>query len=313
MKVLNQSIGKNYALYHGDSCEVLRGIPDNSIHYTITSPPFSSLYTYSASDRDMGNCKGDDEFFNHFQFLVEELLRVTVPGRLISLHCMNLPSTIQHNGYIGIRDFRGDLIRIFESKGWIYHSEVCIWKDPVTAMQRTKAIGLLHKQVCKDSSISRQGIPDYFVTMRKPGKNPDPIRGEFEYFVGENPPKSTGNKTKDSINTWQRYASPVWMDINPSRTLSYQSARDNEDTRHICALQLDVIERGLQLWSLPDETVLDPFNGIGSSGYCAIKSKRKYIGCELKESYYNAAVNNLQRAEQETAQPNLLDMMGYGA
>jgi hypothetical protein len=182
----------------------------------------------------MGNCAGDDEFFKHFEFLVEELLRVTVPGRLISFHCMNLPSTIQHNGYIGIRDFRGDLIRIFQSKGWIYHSEVCIWKDPVIAMQRTKAIGLLHKQVCKDSSLSRQGIPDYLVTMRKPGKNPDPIEGEFHYFVGENPPKLSGNKTTDSINIWQRYASPVWMDINPSNTLQFRTAKESDQEKHIC-------------------------------------------------------------------------------
>jgi DNA modification methylase len=311
MQVLNQSIGKNYALYHGDSCEVLKGIPSNSIHYTITSPPFSSLYTYSASDRDLGNCSGDDAFFQHFEFLVEELLRVTVPGRLISLHCMNLPSTLQHNGYIGIRDFRGDLIRIFQSKGWIYHSEVCIWKDPVIAMQRTKAIGLLHKQAVKDSSLSRQGIPDYLVTMRKSGKNPDPIEGEFTYFVGENPPKPTGNKTTDSINIWQRYASPIWMDINPSNTLQFRTAKESDQEKHICPLQLDVIERGLQLWSLPGETVLDPFNGIGSSGYVALKAKRKYVGCELKESYYKLAVKNLDQAEVESVQPNLLDMMGY--
>jgi len=230
---------------------------------------------------------------------------------LISLHCMNLPSTIQHQGYVGLRDFRGDLIRIFESKGWIYHSEVCIWKDPVTQMQRTKSLRLLHKTIVKDSSMSGQAIPDYLVTMRKPGKNPYPIEGEFTYYVGDNPPKMTGDKTRDSINIWQNYADPCWLDINPSDTLQFKSARDNEDGRHICCLQLQVIERGLQLWTNPGDTVLDCFNGIGSSGYVALRANRKYIGCELKESYYNAAVNNLKQAESESLQPNLLDMMGF--
>jgi DNA modification methylase len=303
--VINQHQGKNWVLYHGDSIEVLKGIPDNSIHYTVTSPPFSSLYTYSASDRDMGNSKDDSEFFTHFQFLVKELYRVTVPGRLISLHCMNIPIMKQKAGYIGIQDFRGDLIRAFQAEGWIFHSEVCIWKDPVTAMQRTKALGLLHKQVCKDSSMSRQGIPDYLVTMRKRGDNPEPISGEFQYYVGEDTlPK--GGKQKDSINIWQRYASPVWMDINPSNTLQYQSARDNDDERHVAPLQLQVIERGLQLWSNPGDICLDPFNGIGSTGYTAIKAGRKYVGVELKESYYNAAVNNIQNAEPR--QQTLFDL-----
>jgi DNA modification methylase len=293
MKVIDQSIGDNYALYHGDSCEVLKAIPDNSIHYTITSPPFSSLYTYSASDRDMGNCSGDDEFFAHFQFLIKELYRITRPGRLLSLHCMNLPSTLTHQGYIGVRDFRGDLIRAFSGNQWIYHSEVCIWKDPVIAMQRTKAIGLLHKQVCKDSSISRQGIPDYLVTMRKPGNNEEPVSGKLEYFAGENPPNRSGDSTRDSINIWQRYASPVWMDINPSRTLQYTTAKDKNDERHISPLQLDVIERGIQLWTNPGETVLDPFNGIGSTGHVALSRNRKYIGVELKDTYYAIAKQNL--------------------
>ena len=324
MQVLNQSIGKNYTLYHGDSCEVLKGIPDNSIHYTITSPPFSSLYVFSNSDRDMSNCKSHADFYKHFEFLVEELFRITIPGRLISLHCCNLPCTLAHDGYIGIQDFRGDLIRLFQSKGWIYHSEVCIWKDPVIAMTRSHAIGLIHKQVIKDSGMSRQGIPDYLVTFRKPGKNPEPVSGCLEYYVGDEPPIKNGkgkNRSPESarndkdvdksIDIWEKYASPVWMDINPSNTLQFRSARDNDDCKHIAPLQLDVIERGLQLWTNPGDTVLDPFNGIGSTGHVALKTKRKYIGCELKESYYQAAVNNLNQSEIESAQPNLLDMMGY--
>lgn len=297
-KVLNQVVTDDYAIYHGDCIQTIAGMPDNSLHYSIFSPPFSSLYTYSNSVCDMGNCKDDDEFASHFQFLIKELYRVLMPGRLLSFHCMNLPSSKQREGYIGIKDFRGDLIRAFQSEGFIYHSEVCIWKDPVTAMQRTKAIGLLHKQLMKDSALSRQGIPDYLVTMRKPGENPEPVEGRLEYYAGTEdtkPPKS-GDKTRDSINIWQRYASPVWMDINPSNTLQYQSARDNDDERHICPLQIEVIERGLQLWTNPGDVVLDPFTGIGSTGYVAYKMGRKFVGTELKESYYKAAVKNLESA-----------------
>ena len=309
MKVLNQVITDSYSLYHGDSCEVIKGIPDNSLHYSIFSPPFNSLYTYSNSSRDMGNGKTEDDFAVHFQFLVKELYRVLMPGRLVSFHCMNLPASLQNDGYIGIKDFRGDLIRAFQAEGFIYHSEVCIWKDPVTAMQRTKAIGLLHKQIVKDSSISRQGIPDYLVTMRKPGANPEPIEGGFTYFAGEDPPKLQGNH-RDSINIWQRYASPVWMDINPSNTLQFQSARDNADERHICPLQLQVIERALQLWTNPGDVVCDPFNGIGSAGYVAIGMDRKYIGVELKDSYFQCAINNLASAVH-SRQSSLFPLLEY--
>lgn len=297
-KVLNQVITDDYALYHGDCIQTIAGMPDNSLHYSIFSPPFSSLYTYSNSVNDMGNCKDDDEFAEHFQFLIKELYRVLMPGRLLSFHCMNLPSSKQREGYIGIKDFRGDLIRSFQQEGFIYHSEVCIWKDPVTAMQRTKAIGLLHKQLMKDSALSRQGIPDYLVTMRKPGDNPEPVEGPLEHYAGDRgtEPRKSGDRTKDSINIWQRYASPVWMDINPSDTLQYQSARDNDDERHICPLQLQVIERGLQLWTNPGDVVLDPFTGIGSTGYVAYKMNRRFVGTELKESYFKAAANNLEKA-----------------
>lgn len=278
--------GRGWDLHLGDCVDVIGEMDDDSIGYTVFSPPFASLYTYSNSDFDMGNVKDDDEFYRQFVFLVEELYRVTKPGRLLSFHCMNLPTSKQNDGYIGIRDFRGDLIRMFTEKGWIYHSEVCIWKDPVTAMQRTKALGLLHKTIRKDSSMSRQGIPDYLVTVRKPGENQDPISHDAEEFP---------------VTLWQRYASPVWMDINPSRTLQYMQAREGQDERHICPLQLDVIERALELWSRKDDLVLSPFAGIGSEGYCAVKMGRRFVGAELKESYWRLACENLKQAEMEPA------------
>lgn len=297
MNTINQVITDDYSLYQGDCVELCAGLPDNSVHYSIFSPPFASLYTYSNSDRDMGNCKSNDEFFEHFGFLIENLFRVLKPGRNISIHCMNLPTSKARHGFIGIEDFRGDIIRAFQDKGFIYHSEVCIWKDPVIAMQRTKALGLLHKQLAKDSCMSRQGIPDYLVTMRKPGDNPEPVAGELKYFCGD---KSTFKPTKRlSIDIWQKYASPVWMDINPSNTLQHRSAREHNDERHICPLQLDVIERGLQLWSNEGDIVLSPFMGIGSEGYVSIKTGRKFIGIELKESYFNQAVKNLELAKIE--------------
>ena len=295
--------GENWTMHLGDCVEVVGKLADNSIDYSIWSPPFSSLYTYSASDRDMGNSKNDGEFEKHFGFLLDELFRVMVPGRLVSFHCMNLPTSKTHHGYIGIRDFRGDLIRMFEARGFIFHSEVCIWKDPVTAMQRTKAIGLLHKQMVKDSCMSRQGVPDYLVTMRKPGENPKPVSGELDHWAGDDTFKSTGRL---SIDLWQRYASPVWMDINPSRTLQKDSARDEKDERHICPLQLDVIERGVMLWSNEGDTVLSPFGGIGSEGYIALKMGRKFIGAELKPSYWKQAVANLQVAEREAKETMLI-------
>ena len=297
MKVISQTAGSGWQMYHGDCVEVVRALPDESIHFSIFSPPFASLYTYTNSDRDMGNCKDDAAFLEHFKFLVELLFRVTKPGRLCSFHCMNLPTSKSLHGVIGLRDFRGALIRTFEAAGWIFHSEVCIWKDPVTAMQRTKALGLLHKQVVKDSCMSRQGIPDYLVTMRKPGENAERVAGEFESYSGDCPPSSVPPGTRYSIDVWQRYASPVWMDINPSDTLQRVSARDEKDERHICPLQLQVIERALVMWSNPGNIILSPFAGIGSEGFQSIKSGRKFIGVELKDSYYRQACLNLKAAE----------------
>ena len=281
MNVLEQVIENRYAIYNGDSCEVMKAVPDNSVHYTIFSPPFASLYTYSNSDRDMGNSKGDDEFYDHFIFLAKELYRVTMPGRLLSFHCMDLPLMKERDGVIGLKDFPAIIRKIFEDCGFIYHSKVTIWKNPVTEMQRTKALGLLHKQIRKDSAMNRQGIPDYIVTMRKPGENPERISHTHESFP---------------VDVWQNYASPVWMDIRQSDTLQKKSARDDKDERHICPLQLEVIQRCIELWTNPNDIVLDPFAGIGSVPYTAVKMGRRGIGVELKESYYKQAVNNLEIA-----------------
>lgn len=311
MQVKDYAQGHNYIAYNADCVEVGRALDAESVGFIIYSPPFSSLYTYSNDERDMGNAKDDAEFFRHFGFLITEMYRVLQPGRLMAVHCMNLPTSKANDGYIGIKDFRGDLIRAFRDVGFIYHSEVCIWKDPVVAMQRTKALGLLHKQIKKDSSLSRQGIADYLVVMRKPGENEARIEGELAYYVGSEPPRgfrpierSDGSQmwvvdsdSATNIDTWQRYASPVWMDINQTRTLQYQNARDTDDERHIAPLQLDVIERAMQLWSREGDVVFSPFMGIGSEGYVALQMRRKFIGAELKESYFALAKRNLDEAE----------------
>ncbi len=294
MKVIDQTLTEQFSAYHGDCVDVLRGLPDSSVHYSIFSPPFASLYTYSASPRDMGNCASHDEFFAQFRYLIPELYRVMKPGRNLSFHCMLLPTSKARDGVIGLTDFRGQLIRAFQEVGWIFHSEVVIWKDPVTAMQRTKALGLLHKQIKKDSCMSRQGIPDYLVTMRKPGTNQEPV-------------SHTGDGDDIPVAMWQRFAQPVWMDINPSDTLQHRSARENEDERHICPLQLQVIERAVKLWSNPGDVVLSPFMGIGSEGHVSLRMGRKFIGAELKESYYGQAVKNLHAAEKNDNQPTLFD------
>lgn len=281
MPVVEQHVTDRFAMYQGDCIEVVRDLPDESVHFTIFSPPFASLYTYSDSPRDMGNCRTHGEFAEHFAHLVPDLLRVTKPGRLLSFHCMLLPTSKVRDGAIGLTDFRGEMIRAFVAAGWLFHSEVVIWKDPVTAMQRTKALGLLHKQLKKDSCMSRQGIPDYLVTMRKPGVNPEPVSHTNETFP---------------VQVWQRYASPVWMDIDPSDTLQYRSAREDADERHICPLQLEVIRRAMRLWTNPGDTVLSPFAGIGSEGDVALRMERRFVGVELKGSYYEQAVRNCLEA-----------------
>lgn len=281
-KVIDQYIGRNFAFYNGDSCEILQGIKDNSIDLSVFSPPFADLYTYSDSERDLGNCKNRDEFYVHFRFIAEQIHRVMKEGRIVCIHCMDLPSLKMRDGFIGLKDFPGEIIRIFEDVGFIYHSKVCIWKNPVVAMQRTKALGLLHKQLKKDSTMSRMGIADYVVMMRKSGENQVPVTHTNETF---------------NVDKWQGWASPVWMTINQSNTLQRTSARDEKDEKHICPLQLDVIERCIELYSNEGEVVLSPFGGIGSEIYQALKMKRKGIGIELKNTYYQQAVKNCKNAE----------------
>lgn len=283
MNCIDQIITDRYALYQGDAVDIFKGLPDHSIGYSIFSPPFQSLYVYSNSPRDMGNVRNDAEFFEHLDYLIAELARVMKPGRNVSFHCMLMPASKERDGYIGLKDFRGDLIRAFQARGFIYHSEVVIWKDPVTAMQRTKALGLLHKSVRENAAMCRQGIPDYLVTMRAPGACERVTHGaEFP------------------VDLWQKVASPVWMDINPSDTLQYASAREHDDERHICPLQLEVIRRGIMLWSNPDDIVASPFMGIGSEGHVAVEMGRRFVGAELKASYFQQAVRNLATAHSKT-------------
>lgn len=299
IKAVDQVVTQDYAIYQGDSCELVRAIPGDSIHFGIHSPPFEGLYKFSNFDRDISNNEGQ-VFWEHYAFLIQELLRVTMPGRLHAVHCMQLPTSKIRHGFIGMRDFRGEIIRAYQDAGWIFHSEVCIWKDPVVAQQRTKSIRLLHKQIVKDSTISGQGLADYIVTFRKPGENPEPVAGCFDQYVGDGvgPDRSKYTTATDgrnwySIEVWQRYASPVWMDINQTRTLQYRSARDEKDEVHISPLQLDVIERCIDLWSNPGDVVLTPFLGIGSEVYSAVEMGRKGIGFELKPSYFAQAVKNI--------------------
>ncbi len=298
MPAIDQTITDSFAAYHGDCVDVISEIPDSSVGYSVFSPPFASLYTYSDDPRDMGNVRDSGEFSEQFAYLVRQLYRVMMPGRLVSFHCMNLPASKVRDGYIGIKDFRGDLIRLFQSAGFVFHSEVTIWKDPVTAMQRTKALGLLYKQVRKDSARSRQGIADHLITMGKPPT------GEAGYLVtcrkpGDNPEPVTKTVDGFPVTLWQRYASPVWMDIDQSDTLQYRSAREHDDERHICPLQLGVIRRAVRLWSNRGDVVLSPFMGIGSEGVVSLDMGRRFVGVELKPSYYRQAVANL-RSEAAT-------------
>lgn len=299
MPVIDSTIQDSYAAYHGDCVSVLADLPDNSIGYSVFSPPFASLYTYSDDARDMGNVSDEHEFGEQFAYLVRQLYRVLMPGRLLSFHCMNLPASKVRDGHIGLKDFRGQLIRAFQAGGFIYHSEVTIWKDPVTAMQRTKALGLLYKQIKKDSSMSRQGIPDVLVTVGKP-----PPSGEAGYLVtcrkpGANPEPVTKTPDDFPVTLWQRYASPVWMDIDQSDTLNGRTAREHDDERHICPLQLGVIRRCVRLWSNPNDVVLSPFMGIGSEGVVSLEMGRRFVGVELKPSYYRHAVANLANVDQQ--------------
>lgn len=303
--------GRDWQLYRGDCVTVSRTLPENSVHFSCFSPPFSSLYIYSDAVEDMGNSAGDEEFFQHFDFLIPELLRVTKPGRLCAVHCKDLVNYKSRDGAAGLRDFSGEIIRHFTAAGWAYHSKVTIWKDPVIEMQRTKAHGLLYKQLRADSTFSRQGIPEYLLVFRKWPQD----ESEEEQIVPVTHTVSGGDfpLVEDSSHIgpypkqWQRYASPVWFDINQTRVLNVEQARESQDEKHICPLQLDVIERAVQLWSNPGETVLSPFCGIGSEGFESIRLGRQFIGIELKDSYYRTARKNLERASLSKSQATLFD------
>lgn len=275
----------NYKLYNNDCIAQLKQLPDNHFGFSVFSPPFAELYTYSDDLRDMGNSKDYDEFFNHFSFLTPELYRTLKPGRLIAVHCMDVSLQKGKDGVIGLKDFSGDLIRSFTEQGFIYHCRVTIWKNPVTEMQRTKALGLLHKTIKKDSSMSRVGGSDYMLVFRKQGENETPITHQDTDPSKEN---------YLPVDLWQKYASPVWYDINYSNTLQYRSARADKDEKHICPLQLETIERSLHLWSNEGDTVLSPFAGIGSEGHEALKLNRNYVGIELKPSYFEQMQRNLE-------------------
>lgn len=299
IKVLNQYFGEDYALYQGDCVEIVRGLPDNSIHFNLFSPPFSNLYIYSDSERDCGNCANDEEFFRHVDFLIPELLRVTKPGRLCAVHCKDLVNYKGRDGASGIRDFSGEIIRHFSAAGWQYHSKVTIWKDPVIEMQRTKAHGLLYKQLRADSTFSRQGMPEYLLIFRK-----------WPQDESQEQAIEPVTHTKDDfpLEMWQRYASPVWFDIRQTHVLNVEQAREGQDEKHICPLQLDVVERALQLWTNPGDVVLSPFCGIGSEGYESLRLGRKFVGIELKESYAHIARKNLERVLASRQQATLFDL-----
>mgnify|MGYP000992442481 CR=1 FL=1 len=288
MKVINQYVTDKFSAYHGDCVEVMKGIPDSSVHYSIFSPPFASLYTYSNSDRDMSNCIDDETFMKNMEFLAKELYRATVAGRLVSFHVMNTQATLGKDGFRGIIDLRGDLIRLFQNAGFIYHSEVTIWKDPELAAIRTKNPSLLYRNFKKDASKVRQGLAEYLITMRKEGED-EPV---------------THNEDEHPRKLWANYASPVWMDINPSDTLQRTSAKEEKDEKHLTPTNLEILGRAIDLWTNPNDIVLSPFMGIGSEGFKAIDMKRRFVGIELKESYYNVALNNLKaistKQEQET-------------
>lgn len=294
--VLDQRSGDNWCLWNADCVEVVNSLPENSLHLSIFSPPYASLYTYSNSDRDMGNSASDEQFYEHFDFLIAGLHRATMPGRLVVVDVMNIPAMKERDGFIGLKDFRGDVIRAFQKAGFIFHSEHCVFKDPLIEATRTKALGLMHKQLCKDSTRSRSGIPQYLLAFRKDGDNPEPVAHQngLEYFVGENEPV---NGTL-SHERWRRYASPVWMDINFSNTLNAKAAREAEDERHVCPMALDLIERAIHLWSNPGDVIFDPYSGIGSTGYMAIKTGRKFIGSELKTAYFKQACKNIGQARE---------------
>lgn len=283
--VLNEAHGERWSIYNADCVDLASQLPDESVGFSVYSPPFANLYVYGDSVADMGNSDNDDGFFEQYEFLIREKFRITKPGRLTAVHCMDLPMSKTMHGFVGRRDFSGRIIKAHEDAGWIFHCRVTVWKDPVVEMQRTKAVGLLHKQLKKDSCRSRMGNPDYVLVFYKPGENADPVTHDNESFP---------------VDKWQQWASPVWMDINQTNVLNGRGAREDKDEKHICPLQLDLILRCLVMWSNPGDTVFSPFTGIGSEGYVSVKNGRRFIGTELKGSYFEQASRNLKMAESET-------------
>lgn len=284
IECVDSTFGESFAAYCGDSCQVLPQLASETIGFSIYSPPFQNIFVYSDSEADMGNCSTDEEFNAHYQFLVKDIFRLTKPGRLTAVHCSDLPSSKWKDGVIGLKDFPGDIVRAHQGEGWIFHSRVCIWRDPVVEMTRTKALGLLYKQLKKDSTRSRMGIADYVLVFRKPGDNAEPVEQMPENFP---------------VSQWQKWASPVWMDINQTNTLNVRMAKDGADEKHLCPLQLDLIERAVTMWSNPGDVVLSPFMGIGSEGVTSLKLKRKFIGVELKPSYFKHAGRYLEAQERQ--------------
>ena len=282
--------GRGWELTNGDSCEWLPSLPEQSVDLAVYSPPFASLFAYSDSPRDLSNNDSYEQFGEHYGFIARGLARVMKPGRIVAVHCMVLPTSKARDGYIGLRDLPGDLIRWHQAAGFIFHGKTVIWKAPVVQMQRTKALGLLHKQLKKDSTMSRMGLPDEVIMFRAPGDNPEPVTHTAEEFP---------------VDLWQRYASPVWSDIDQSDVLPCRAAKDADDQKHLCPLQLEVIRRCLRLYSNPGDLVLSPFAGIGSEGYVAVQEGRRFTGCELKPSYYRQALANLRIADKST-----LDLFG---
>lgn len=284
VRCLNEKHGNNWAAYHGDCVDVLRQMPDESVDFSIYSPPFGSLFVYSEHAADMGNSGSDEEFEEHYGYLIQEMMRITKPGRITAVHCSDLPLTKWRDGAVGIKDFSGAIIAMHERAGWIMHSRRTIWKCPVVEMTRTKHVGLLYKQLRADSAKSRGGMPDYLITFVKPGANESPIQHTPDEFP---------------LEQWQEWASPVWMTVEQSNVLNVRAAREAQDEKHLCPLQLDVIHRGIVMWSNPGDTVLSPFMGIGSEGHVAIKEGRRFVGVELKESYWAQACRNLDAIESQ--------------
>jgi DNA modification methylase len=278
--------GDKWAVYVADCIEIMTGLPNGVIDLAVFSPPFSDLFVYSDSERDMGNCGSHEEFMEHYSYFARALYQAMKPGRIACVHCSDLPARKSKDGFIGLHDFGGDLIRAHQDAGWVYHARCTIWKDPVIEMQRTKALGLLYKQLKKDSSRSRVGMPDYMLFFRKDEPNPDPITHDPEDLP---------------VSMWQELASPVWMQVNQTKVLNGRQARGEQDEKHICPLQLDVIERCITLYSNPGDLILDPFNGIGSTGYQAVKMGRRYLGVELKPEYAKQAARFIEQAECQSA------------